>query len=171
MFQIDYATPENATGSVAEVYAMFPKGMAVPDPIQLYSASPRYLGHQMAIMGDYMADEAYEPALLAALRYIGASSTCFGFCTEFNRKMLSSMGLSAEEIDALHTDPAKAFDEREAALLALAAKAVADPDKVSAADVDAARAQGWTDPQIFECVAYTAQMQTVGTIFRTFAEK
>ena len=169
MFQIDYAKPGKAEGSVAETYALFPKG--VPAPIQLFSASPRYLERELAVIGDFMGDDAYEPAFLAALRYIGASVSCFGACTGFNRDLLASMGLSQEEIEALHTDPAKAFDEREAALLALAAKAVADPDAVTPADIDPARALGWTDRQIFECVTYAARLSTVGIVYRAFASK
>jgi len=170
MFQIDYVTPEKAEGSVAETYALF-GNKGVPAPIQLYSASPRYLERELAVIGDYMGDDAYEPAFLAALRYIGASVSCFGACTVFNRDLLASMGLSQDEIEALHTDPSQAFDEREAALLALAAKAVADPDGVTPADIDPARAQGWTDQQIFECVAYAARMATVGLVFRAFSSR
>ncbi|MGE4421135.1 MAG: carboxymuconolactone decarboxylase family protein [Pseudodesulfovibrio sp.] len=171
MFMIDYARPEQAEGTVKKVYSAFPPHIPVPDPIQLYSASPRYLTRQMAIAGDYMQDDAYSPELLAALRYIGASTACFGFCTTFNKGLLSSMGLSEAEIDALDTDPAKAFEPREAALLAFAAKSVKTPDSVTRADVDAVRAAGWSDPHIFEATAYAAQMATIGIVFRAFAEK
>jgi alkylhydroperoxidase family enzyme len=171
MFLIDYVKPEQAEGTVKKVYSAFPPHIPVPDPIQLYSASPRYLARQMAVAGDYKQDDAYTPELLAALRYIGASSACFGFCTTFNKGLLSSMGLSDAEIDALDTDPSKAFDPREAALLAFAAKSVKTPDAVIAADVNAVRARGWTDPQIFEATAYAAQMATIGIVFRAFAAK
>ncbi|EGB14036.1 hypothetical protein DND132_0821 [Pseudodesulfovibrio mercurii] len=171
MFMIDYVRPEQAEGLVQKMYSAFPAHIAVPDPIQLYSASPRYLARQMAIAGDYMQDEAYSPELLAALRYIGASTACFGFCTTFNRGLLASMGLTEAELDALATDPARAFEPKEAALLAFAAKAVREPDDVTQADVDTVRAAGWTDPQIFEGTAYAAQMATIGLVFRTFADK
>jgi hypothetical protein len=171
MFMIDYVRPEQAEGAVKKVYSAFPAHNPVPDPIQLYSASPRYLLKQMAIAGDYKQDDAYTPELLAALRYIGASTACFGFCSVFNRKMLTTMGLSEAEVDALFTDPGKAFEPKDAALVAFAAKSVKTPDEVTSEDLDAVREAGWTDPQIFEATAYAAQMNVVGTLFRTFAEK
>ena len=45
------------------------------------------------------------------------------------------------------------------------------PDKVVPADIDAAKKQGWTDKEIFECTAYTAQMKTLGTVYRAFERK
>jgi alkylhydroperoxidase family enzyme len=171
MFKIDYVVPEQAEGRVKDLYAAFPPQVGVPAPIQLYSASPRYLANQMAMAGTLMKDEAFDAGLLAALRYVGASTACFGFCTTFNKSMLQSMGLTEAEVESLHTDPSKAFEPKDAALIAFAAKAVADPDAVTEADVEAARAAGWTDPQIFEATAYSAQMATVGIVFRAFAAR
>lgn len=169
MFLIDYVKPETAQGEVKDLYSVFPG--SVPDSIQLLSASPRYLARQMAGTGEYLQDETFSRELMAALRYVGASTACFGFCTTFNRDMLVGMGLTEAEVDGLATDPSRAFDAGDAALIAFVAKAMADPDNVSRADVDAVRAAGWSDQQIFEATAYTAQMSTVGTVFRTFAEK
>lgn len=171
MFMIDYVTPENAKGAVKKVYSMFPEGVPVPAPLQLYSASPRYLLKQMSIIGDFMEDDAYDPGFLAALRYIGASTTCFDACTVFNREYLKSMGLTDAEVDALATDPKQSFEENEAAMIMLVTKSTADPDSVTGQDVDSVRSHGWTDQQIFECTAYAAQMATIGIVFRTFSER
>lgn len=171
MFMIDYVAPEKADGAVKEVYSAFPEGIPVPVPVQLYSASPRYLLKQMAVAGDYMEDDAYSPGFLAALRYIGAAQSCFDACSAFNKQLLNSMGLAEEEIDALFTDPSKAFEAKEAALLSFVIKSINTPDEVTATDIAPVRDQGWTDQQIFEMTAYAAQMTTIGTVFRTFAEK
>ncbi|WP_207259749.1 hypothetical protein [Desulfovibrio sp. Huiquan2017] len=171
MFMIEYVRPEQAQGAVREIYSSFPAHIPVPDPIQLYSASPRYLARQTAIAEDLRQNEAYSPELLAALRYLGASTACFGFCTTFNRGLLTSMGLTEAELDALATTPARAFEEKDAALLSFVAKAVREPDGVTRNDVDAARFAGWTDAQIFEATAYAAQMATIGIVFRAFVEK
>lgn len=171
MFMIDYVTPEKAHGAVKKVYSRFPAEVPVPDPLQLYSASPRYLTKQMSIISDFLQDDAYEHGFLAALRYIGASTACFGFCTNYNKQMLTAMGLSDEDIAQLGTDPSQSFEEKEAAMLSLVSKSTADPESVTQADINAVRESGWTDQQIFECIAYAAQMATVGIVFRTFAEK
>lgn len=171
MFMINYVTPEQAEGAVKKVYSMFPEGVPVPEPLQLYSASPRYLLKQMAVIGDFMQDDAYDHGFLAAMRYIGASTACFGACTTFNRDLLLAMGLTEEDIAHLGSNPAKSFDEKEAAMLTLVSKSTADPDSVTQADIDLVRAQGWTDQQIFEVTAYAAQMATIGIVFRTFAKK
>lgn len=167
MFLIDYVTPKEAQGEVKEVYSMFPS--TVPDSVQLFSASPRYLLKQMATAGEYLSDETFSRELMAALRFIGASTACFNFCTEFNRQMLISMGLSEAEVESLATAPSGAFEEKDAVLIAFAAKSQADPESVTKNDVDMVREAGWSDQQIFEATAYTAQMATVGIIFRTFA--
>jgi hypothetical protein len=171
MFMIDYATPEKAEGTVKEVYSMFPEGVAVPDPMQLFSASPRYLNREAAVIKDFMGDEAYDPGFLAALRYIGASTFCFDACTVFNKDYLLRMGLTEDDIDTLATVPSRSFEDKEAALAAFVAKAMTNPDGVTRADIDAVRARGWTDQQIFECTVYAARMATIGLAFRTFAEK
>jgi len=171
MFMIDYVTPEKAEGSIEKIYSFFPEGIPVPDSLQLYSASPRYLERQWAAVGDLMADDAYDQGLLAALRYIGASTACFGYCSQFNKQMLNSMGLTEEEVDALATNPSAAFEEKDAALITFVAKSTANPDDVTQADIEAVRNQGWTDQQVFETTAYAAQMATVGIVFRTFSNK
>ena len=171
MFMIDYVTQEKADGAVKDIYASFPPEVGIPEPVLLYSASPDYLLKQMAVLKGFMDNDAYEPSLLAALRFVGASTACFGFCTDFNRNLLGKMGLKTEEIDALQTDPSKGFEPREAALIAFVSKAIATPDEVVQADIDAVRDQGWTDEQVFECTAYAAQMATLGIVYRTFARK
>ena len=171
MFMIDYVSKEKATGAVKDIYASFPPEVGIPAPVLLYSASPDYLLKQMAVLKGYMDNEAYTPPLLAALRFVGASTACFGFCTDFNRNLLGKMGLKEEEIDALRTDPSQGFDPKEAALIAFVSKAITTPDEVVQADIDTARNQGWTDEQIFECTAYAAQMTTLGIVYRTFARK
>lgn len=171
MFMLDYITPEKAEGDIEKIYSRFPEEIPVPEPLQLYSASPRYLLKQMSIVDDLMQDEAYEPGLLAAIRYIGATKSCFGFCTVFNRQMLTSMGLTEEEVDALTTTPSKSFEAKEAAILTFVSKSISDPDAIDQEDVDRVRSQGWTDQQIFECTAYAQQMISGGNVFRTFAKK
>ncbi len=171
MFMIDYVTPGKAKDDVKDIYALFPPETGVPTPLQLYSASPKYLVKQMAITRDYLENNAYEFSLLAALRYVGASTGCFKTCIDYNGKMLMDMGLSEEQLAGLLSNPQAAFKSKDAAMIAFTAKAVADPDSVTRSDIDTVRAQGWTDEQIFECTAYAAQMTTVGTVYRTFAQK
>lgn len=171
MFLIDYVTPEKADGDVGMIYSQFPPEVGVPAPVQLYSASEDYLLKQMGVLKGYMDNEAYTPALLTALRFVGASTACFGFCTDFNRSLLGKMGLKTAEIDALRTDPSQGFEPKEATLIAFVSKAITAPDKVVSADIDTVRDRGWTDEQIFECTAYAAQMNTLGTVYRAFARK
>ncbi|CCH47258.1 carboxymuconolactone decarboxylase family protein [Pseudodesulfovibrio piezophilus] len=170
MFLIDYITPEKAEGKIKEIYSMIPTGRPVPEPMQLYSASPRYLEKQMEILQTIMKDGEYEPELLAAMRYIGSINTCFGYCATYNKDILGSMGLSEEEIDALITDPYQAFEAKEASLLALISKAMTKPESVCSADINTAREHGWTDSQIFESTAYAAQMATLGIVVGAFSK-
>lgn len=171
MFLIDYITPDKATGVTAEAYAQFSKLPEPPHTVQLYSASEEYLSRTMSLMHYHAAQEPFSFALLAALRYVGAARGCNDYCTVYNRQLLASMGLTEEELDALGTDSAKALEDKEAALVNFVGKALDSPDAVSRADLDTVRAQGWTDRQMFESVAYAAQLGVIGTLFDTFRKK
>ena len=171
MFMINYITPEKAEGAIKEIYGMFPKEVGVPQPLQLYSASPAYLKRQMTIIKYFTQNSSFDFPLLAALRYVGASTTCFDQCSLFNKKLLLSLGLTENEITTLGIVPSETFEDKDAALITLAAKAVNNPDSVTKEDLDAASAHGWSDQEVFEGVAYAAQMSTVGIVFRTFANK
>jgi alkylhydroperoxidase family enzyme len=171
MFLIDHITPDKATGATAEAYAVFSKLPEPPHSVQLYSVSEEYLSRLMSLMQYHAAQEDFSFPLLAALRYVGAVRGCFDYCTTYNRQLLASMGMTDEELDALGTDSAKAMDPKEAALVDFVGKALATPDAVSRGDIDAVLAQGWTERQMFESLAYASQLGIVGTLFNTFRKK
>lgn len=171
MFLIEHIPPDKATGVTAAAYAVFSKLPEPPHSVQLYSASEEYLSRLMSLMQYHAAQEDFSFPLLAALRYVGAARGCFDYCTVYNRQLLASMGMTDEELDALGTDSAKAMDAKEAALVDFVGKALDSPEAVSKKDLDAVRDQGWTDRQVFESVAYAAQLGVIGTLFNTFSEK
>jgi alkylhydroperoxidase/carboxymuconolactone decarboxylase family protein YurZ len=45
---------------------------------------------------------------------------------------------------------------------------VSDPDSVSAKDIQAAKAQGWSDRDIFDVVAQAASNRAFSSVLRTF---
>ena len=170
MFKINYIQPEEAQGKVKEIYEMFPD-LAVPAPLQLYSASPAYLEKQMDIISCIMSNDSFSFPLLTALRVVGASSTCFEYCTEFNTKILASLGLTDDDIQNIGEIHSDVFEEKEAAMINFVYKAINDPDNITKKDLDKVRSLEWTDPEIFEATAYAAQMSTVGIVFRTFTSE
>lgn len=170
MFKVSYVRPEDATGTTAEIYGIFPPEVGVPAPLQLFSASEPYLAKQMAVIKHIVTNDRFEQGLLAALRYVGASVSCFDHCSAYNAHILKGMGLSDRELAALDSAPEQAFEPHEAALIRFAAKAVRTPDEVTDEDVATALAAGWTDQELFEATAYAAQMATVGIVFRAFSK-
>ena len=79
------------------------------------------------------------------------------------------MGVDLEQVRAAKDDPELApIAGRERPLLRMALKAVNDPEAVGQADVDAARASGWSDRDIFDAVAQAASNRAFNTVLRTF---
>ena len=79
------------------------------------------------------------------------------------------MGLDLDAIRAARTNPEAApVDQRERPLLRLALKAVSTPERVGVSDLDAARAQGWSERDIFDAVVQAASNRAFNFVLRTF---
>lgn len=167
MFRLNHIPPEEATGDVKEVYGIFPEGVPVPIPLQMFSASPGLLKAQGGVMKYMIGHKELSFHLLALIRFLSACHSNYGFCTEFNGALLKQAGMTDEDLAEIQKDPGKApIEDNEKALLAFVQKAVKDADSVTDEDVQALKDMGWSDANIFDA-AYLGATMVAGRILNT----
>jgi alkylhydroperoxidase family enzyme len=141
----------------------------VPDGVRLYSLSPPLLENFVSNVSYFNSGERLSPAFMAMLRYLVSSKAGCQFCIDLNEGFLANMGVDLDRVRAALDDPELApIADRERPLLRIALKSVSDPEAVAQADVDAARASGWSDRDIFDAVAQAASNRAFNYVLRTF---
>ncbi|MCP4667641.1 MAG: hypothetical protein GY849_14900 [Deltaproteobacteria bacterium] len=172
MFILNHVKPEEATGKVAEAYSVFPKGIPVPEPLILMSASPELTHLQSGVIRHFMTHEKLDMGLLAMIRYLVASEHNYQFCINLNGGILKMAGeMSDSDLKALKDNPGEAqLEESQKALLLFVLKVVRTPDEVQESDVDALRELGWSDQDIFEAAFHGASMIGASKLYRAFTK-
>lgn len=168
---IQTIAPEEATGELAELYATITAARgSVSNSAQLFSISPELLRHQLSFIGYYMNHPTLSMPLLAAIRIMVSSVEECQFCIDFNTGMLVNMaGWTLDQVTAMRQDPKAAnLPEREIAMLLLAIKATRLAHSINADDLDALRAMGWGDKDIFDAVNHAARMLASDIMLNTF---
>lgn len=170
MFILAYQTPEQATGGTAAIYEYFiNKRSPVPAPLQLLSASPELLRLQFDQIGYFSHHQALSFPLLAAIRFLAAREACYDQCTDLNRIWLSKTGLSAQDLtDLAEGRNVEAFSEAENSLLAVVAKMLRK-EKITEAEVQRLRNQGWQDSDILDACAQGANLISASYLFSAFS--
>lgn len=141
----------------------------VPDGLRLYSFSPPLLESFVSNIGYFNSGERLSPSLMAMIRYMVSWNSKCQFCIDMNEGFLTNMGVSLDAVRAARTDPdAAPVTDKEKPLLKIALKAVTAPESVNSSDMDAARAQGWNDRDIFDVVAQAASNRAFSYVLRTF---
>jgi alkylhydroperoxidase family enzyme len=165
--------PQPPHGEEARVEAVFDAIQKhigfVPDALRLYSFSPPLLESAVGNISYFNSGERIPPSLMAMIRYLVSWEAKCNFCIDLNEGFLSNMGMSLDAVRAARSHPESApIPAKEMPLLLLALKSVNDPDRVSEKDIQAARAQGWSDRDIFDGVAQAASMRALNFVLRTF---
>ena len=154
-------TPEHAAGEVAAIYTQIAQAWGhVPAAIQVFSANPALLRHQWEYYGSIMQHPRLSMPLTACIRMLVSQHGNCDYCIDMNAAMLMNLaGWSAEEVAATRADFRESpLSAEEKVLLALVLKATRDSTSVSANDLDAARAAGWSDGDILDAVNHGARM-------------
>lgn len=167
---IQTATPETAQGDVKKGYEIFKKrGLAMPDPMQLMTASPDYFSIILQRSLYYSNHPRLSLSLLAHIRFFAASRIDYGFCTQFNKSMLLKMGMTPEEFEIMGDDPEKSvLEEMEKKMLCFVVKAMADPESVGQEDIDRLRRAGWQDSDMLDALAQGVGMMDHNIFLRVF---
>jgi uncharacterized peroxidase-related enzyme len=165
------ASPDNATGKVAETYSNITSTIGfVPNAMKIYSSSPVLLENIWSQISFYMKHPTLSFPLLAAIRMLVSSKQDCEYCVGFNQAMLvNHAGWPQEQVSAAMKDPASApFAEKDKALLLYVLDALAAPKKLEKARIDALHELGWSDSEILEAVHHAAQNVAEDMVFNTF---
>lgn len=170
MFVLDYQTPEQATGKVAEIYDVFQKKRSpVPAPLQLMSTSPGLLEVFFAQIRYFMNHDRLSFPLLAAIRFLAAQQVCFGHCVKLNKVWLSKTGLSDQDLsDLADGRTVESFSEAENALLAMVAR-VLRKERIGESEVQQLRELGWRDSDILDACTQGTNMLGMACLFEAFS--
>ncbi|MDD2903743.1 MAG: hypothetical protein PHU44_15060 [Syntrophales bacterium] len=172
MFILNHVKPEEATGKVVEVYAMFPPEIPVPEPLLMMSASPE-LVHLWTqnIIRYYRNHDRLDLGLMAAIRYLLSCENGYDACANFNAGLLQQAGgLSAAELADMRAHPEKApLEESQKEMLLFVLKAVKFPEKVTRADVEKLHELGWRDQDIYDATFIGAFMKSISILGKALA--
>ena len=171
MATLQTVSPDQATGEVAAVYDQINAAWgSVPNAIRLFSANPFLLRNQWEYYGSIMQHPALRPALTACIRMLVSQEGQCAYCIDLNAaRLINMMGWSADQVAQTRANYLNSpLAEKEKALLGLVLKAVKTPRSVSAADVEAVRASGWKDGDIFDAVYHGARMVAGDILINAF---
>ena len=161
---------ETARGDVQKAYQIFEdRGVDMPDPLKLISASPGYFSIMLSRNNYYSSHPNLGMSLLAHIRYFVSSRLEYGFCKRFNREMLARMGMTEDDFAAMGDDPGKSLlEDHDRLMLTFVLDAMDDPEAVSAEDIDRLRQAGWTDGDMLDALAQGVGMIDHNIFMRVF---
>lgn len=170
-FLIQTQGPETPETDILKGYEIFRKrGVDMPDPLKLMTASPGYFSIMLQRNLYYANHPNLSFALLAHIRYFIASRLDYTFCTIFNQDQLMKMGMTQADFSTMGNDPEKSLlEKRERDLLSFVVRAVDDPEQTTGRDLDSLRAEGWTDGDIFDALAQGVGMIDHNIFMRVFS--
>lgn len=153
MSRLQTINPEQATGKTAQLFGAIKSAMGkVPNAyIAIGANSPEVLSqalqHNAALRKGALSAKELEAINLAVSEATGCD-----YCLAAHTLMAKKAGFSAEQIKALRAAD-YAQDRRFDALTRFARTVVTTRGTLPAADVDALRAEGFTDQQVVEIIS------------------
>jgi uncharacterized peroxidase-related enzyme len=146
------------TQAAGEVRAMYERSQAgpgyVPNYAKVFSHRPAVWAAWQAFLGSVRSSldpRRYELVTVAAARALGCS-----YCALAHGKILRDRFYTALELAAIVDGRAGALTAADAALMAFAERVAHDASAITAADVQALRDHGLSDPEIFDVAAAAA---------------
>ena len=148
--------PADAQGPVREMYEKVERSFGfVPNWAQAFSLRPEVRDGWAALLRSIqgnLSQRTYELATLAAARAIRSS-----YCSLAHGSVLAKHVFDPATVTAIATDTGRApIEPRERAMMAFAEQVALNADHVTQADVDALRAHGYRDEEIFDIAAAAA---------------
>jgi len=148
--------PSEAEGSVRDMYQQINGQLGfVPNWAQAFSLRPGVRDGWIALLKSIQSNlpvRSYELATLAAARALRSS-----YCSLAHGNVLATKVLDAPAVTAIMKNaPDSPLEPRERAMMAFAEKVAVNADRITAADVDALRAHGYRDEEIFDLAAAAA---------------
>ena len=148
--------PADAEGPVREMYEQVQARFGyVPNWAQAFSLRPEVRDGWATLLKSIQSNlpvRTYELATLAAARALRST-----YCALAHGSVLADKVFDAATVTGIVTNaPASPLEPREHAMMAFAEKVVLAADRITAADVEALRAHGYRDEEIFDVAATAA---------------
>jgi alkylhydroperoxidase family enzyme len=165
---LDPVPPQGQEARVEAVFDAVKQHIGfVPDALRLYSFSPPLLENFVGNISYFNSGERLAPSLMAMIRYIISNAAQCSFCIDLNEGFLTNMGLDLDTVRKARANPDLApLPEREKTLLKIAVNAIDHPDRVGAAEIQAAKGQGWSERDIFDVVVQAANNRALNHVLR-----
>lgn len=152
---IETTSEAEATGATAAMYDRVRGAEGLPNWARLFSLKPGVLDGWTALLGAVKEGQdfrRYELAPLGAARALGSS-----YCLLAHGKVLLDNGFAAATLrEIAETGTSAALSPAERAVLGFAARIATDAAAITADDVEALRAEGLSEREIFEVAATAA---------------
>jgi alkylhydroperoxidase family enzyme len=169
---LNTVAPEEATGSVAAAYGIFPKEIGLPVGMRLLSASPELLEGQVAYIKHSMRHKGLSAPLMAAIRYVSAQKSGHKACISLNSGMLQRMGMETVEVEALLENPAAAgLEPREATMLEFVLQALDAPGSVDKQVIEKLRSLNYSDADILDALNVAARMHAASILYKALVRE
>jgi uncharacterized peroxidase-related enzyme len=160
-----------AEGSVARIYNEVREMFGyVPNGLKLDSVDPERMEiHWNGILAT-LNHPTLSQTFFTCLRYLIAEAGRCQYCIGINAGMLINMhGVAPEVVNGMAEDPTLApLDEKEQALLLFALRMVKDSNASSREDMEALKAAGCSEREIFDAINNAAQMVAGDMVLNVF---
>ena len=148
--------PAEAEGQVREMYQQVEQQLGhVPNWARAFSLRPGVRDGWVALLQSIRSNlptRTYELATLAAARALRSS-----YCALAHGKVLADQVFDPSSVTAIMRGTSDApLKPAERAMMAFAEKVTLEADRISSADIDALRSQGYRDEEIFDIAAAAA---------------
>ena len=170
MALIKTVNKEEATGTIKEGYEMFEKVVGlIPKPFELLSASPGLFALQLQRNRYYGKHPRLSFALLAHIRYLASRSIGNVYCIDFNKLLLTKLGVTQDLLEKMEKDPAQSMlEEHENAMLAFVVNAMKNPGSTTPEEIEKLRALGWEDGDMIDALLQGTGMIDIAVLMKTF---
>jgi hypothetical protein len=143
--------------------AFLEKGLNVPKPLVLMSASPPLFEIYKQILMHYLSHERLHPRLLGCIRYAVAFRSRFSACIEMNRDILNLHGVT-DLLPLQDEKPLPDMSHEDSLIFVFALDALFHPDRVTEARITQLVNTGIPEQVLFDAAFHGAMLLMMGPL-------
>ena len=151
----------------AEFYgALLDRGLKVPAPLQLVSASAPVFNVYRQLLTYFMTHDLMSPLLLGCIRYTVAYRSHFDACIHMNRDILALHGVT--DLSSLKRDePPVSLAKRDALIYHFAVDALFYPERITQTRIATLNDQNISDALMFDAAFHGAMLLMMGPLVKS----
>jgi hypothetical protein len=147
--------------------AFLEKGLNVPKPLLLMSASPPLFNVYRQILMHFLSHENLQPRLLACIRYAVAYRSHFAACVETNRDILNLRGVT--DLSSLEDEkPLPDMSHEDSQIFVFAMDALFHPERVTRVRIEQLVDSGIPEQILFDAAFHGAMLLMMGPLVASF---